>query len=113
VTRFNVSPKLANSGVPEHLRMVPDALVALRDTGRAVFKFVAADEDDLDEIGRIVDRLGLAPVWVMPEGTTAAAVLEGARPSPTRCWPGLAPHHPAARPAVGRRAGPLSRDGQW
>jgi 7-carboxy-7-deazaguanine synthase len=79
VSRFNASPKLANSGVDEHLRLVPEALVALRDTGRAVFKFVAATEDDLDEIGEIAGRFDLAPVWVMPEGTTAAAVLDGAR----------------------------------
>lgn len=79
VERFNVSPKLANSGVPLERRIVPDALAALVATGRAVFKFVATGPEDLDEIAAVVDAYGLAPVWVMPEGTTPAAVLAAGR----------------------------------
>jgi organic radical activating enzyme len=79
VERFNVSPKLANSGVPFERRIVPDALAALVATGKAAFKFVAAGPEDLDEIGALVDGHGLAPVWVMPEGTTPEAVLAGGR----------------------------------
>jgi 7-carboxy-7-deazaguanine synthase len=75
VERFNVSPKLANSGMSEDRRVVPAALEALRDTGRAVFKFVVAEEGDLDEIADLVDRFGLTPVWVMPEGTDEATVV--------------------------------------
>jgi 7-carboxy-7-deazaguanine synthase len=77
VSAFNVSPKLANSGVPEDRRIRPDALgalAALAARGRAAFKFVATAVDDLDEIGAIVDRHGLAPVWVMPEGVDAATI---------------------------------------
>ncbi len=74
VTAFNVSPKLANSGVPEDRRIRPDALAALVATGRAAFKFVATGVADLDEIAAVVERHGLAPVWVMPEGIDAATI---------------------------------------
>lgn len=79
VTRWNVSPKLANSGIPEERRIVPDALAALVATGRAAFKVVAATPDDLDEVAELVARCGLAPVWIMPEGTDPATVLDRAR----------------------------------
>ena len=79
VAQFNVSPKLANSGVAREQAIVPDALAALRDTGKAAFKFVVAAEGDLDEIAALVDAHGLAPVWVMPEGTGVAAVLDRMR----------------------------------
>ena len=79
VTRFNVSPKLANSGNEIHRRLKPDVLRAFETTGRAVFKFVAVDEVDLDEIQRIVDGHGLTDVWVMPEGTDAETIILGGR----------------------------------
>jgi 7-cyano-7-deazaguanosine (preQ0) biosynthesis protein QueE len=79
VARFNVSPKIANSGVDRERAIVPSALAALLATGRAAFKFVASSPADLDEVQALVDEHGLAPVWIMPEGTTASAVLEGGR----------------------------------
>ncbi len=77
VERFNVSPKLANSGVDPAKAVVPDALAALVATGKAAFKFVVTGVDDLDEI----EGFGLDPstVHVMPEGTTPEAVLGTAR----------------------------------
>jgi 7-cyano-7-deazaguanosine (preQ0) biosynthesis protein QueE len=90
VSAFNVSPKLANSGIPEDRRIRPDALAALAATGRAVFKFVATGVADLDEIAAVVERHGLAPVWVMPEGTDAATIAarmaELADPVVARGW---------------------------
>jgi 7-carboxy-7-deazaguanine synthase len=78
VTLWVVSPKPANSGVPRNRRIVPDALLALRRTGRAAFKFVVCDvEADIAEIAALVEEHNLRPVWVMPEGTTVAAVLAG------------------------------------
>jgi 7-carboxy-7-deazaguanine synthase len=74
VDRFNVSPKLANSGNAEKDRLVPKALGALAVTGKAVFKFVACDMSDLDEIERLVTKFQLSPVYVMPEGITAASI---------------------------------------
>lgn len=79
VAAFNVSPKLASSGVPYERRIRPDALAALAATGRAVFKFVACGRKDLDEVAELADRFGLAPVWIMPEGVTEERVLAGMR----------------------------------
>ena len=74
--RYNVSVKLTNSGIPEHRRIVPDAILALRDTGKVTWKFVIADRADLNEVSALVDRFQLANVWVMPEGRTGPEVLE-------------------------------------
>jgi 7-cyano-7-deazaguanosine (preQ0) biosynthesis protein QueE len=74
VHRFVVSPKLANSGLPQERRIRPDTLRAFAASGRAVFKFVACEPGDLDEVEHLVDAYGLAPVWVMPEGTTEEQV---------------------------------------
>jgi 7-carboxy-7-deazaguanine synthase len=79
VTQFNVSPKLANSGVPWERRIDAAVLGALVDTGKAIFKFVVTGPADLDEVAGLVEQHRLAPVWLMPEGTTAAAIVEGAR----------------------------------
>jgi 7-carboxy-7-deazaguanine synthase len=76
---FVVSPKLAHSAVPYARRVVPAALTAFVQTGKACWKFVAATVSDLDEIGALVDEFGLAPVWVMPEGTDAGGVLRTQR----------------------------------
>ena len=67
VDQFNVSPKLANSGNPEERRVKPDVLRAFAETGKAVFKFVVAGPEELDEVA----AFGVSPVWVMPEGTSA------------------------------------------
>jgi 7-carboxy-7-deazaguanine synthase len=77
--RFNVSLKLANSGVPARRRLRPDAIRALASTGRAVWKFVVTGPGDLDEIAGLQQRYGLDPVWVMPEGTTSGQILRGLR----------------------------------
>lgn len=79
VGMFSVSPKLASSGVPLERRIRPAALAAFAACGKAVFKFVACGRGDLDEAGELAARFGLAPVWIMPEGTTADRVLEGMR----------------------------------
>jgi 7-carboxy-7-deazaguanine synthase len=75
VTAWNVSPKLANSGVAEADRIRPAALAALRATGRAVFKFVVTGAADLEEVAALAAAHRLDPVYVMPEGTTAEVVL--------------------------------------
>jgi 7-carboxy-7-deazaguanine synthase len=75
VTAFNVSPKLANSGIAEAERIRPAPLAALRATGRAVFKFVVTSPADLDEVAALATAHRLEPVYVMPEGTSAEIVL--------------------------------------
>ena len=79
VGQWNVSPKLANSGISMETRIRPDALAALRATGRAVFKFVVAEPAELDEVGALVEAHGLEPVWIMPEGTDPGTLLDRAR----------------------------------
>lgn len=76
VDQWVVSPKLANSAMPEERRLNFDALrdFAARD---AAFKFVVVDAADLDEVAAIVEAAGVAPsaVWVMPEATTPEVLV--------------------------------------
>lgn len=75
VDQWNVSPKLANSGMAVERRFKPAVLAAFQATGRAVFKFVVCEVHDLDEVQAIASECRLEPVWVMPEGTDAATVV--------------------------------------
>ncbi|MFJ5279858.1 MULTISPECIES: 7-carboxy-7-deazaguanine synthase QueE [Streptomyces] len=77
--RFNVSPKLASFGVKETKSIVPAALEAFVASGRATFKFVASTVHDLDRIAELADAHRLAPVWVMPEGTTPEVITATTR----------------------------------
>ncbi|KQC37875.1 7-carboxy-7-deazaguanine synthase QueE [Frankia sp. ACN1ag] len=77
--RFNVSPKIQSFGVAESRSIVPSALEAFAATGSAVFKFVASSVSDLDRIAELAAAHRLAPVWVMPEGTTAEAIIAATR----------------------------------
>lgn len=78
VDLFVVSPKLANSDLPEGRRIKPSALTAF-PYDRSVLKFVVTDPADLDEVGVIRRIAGFAPdrTWIMPEATSADAVLRG------------------------------------
>jgi 7-cyano-7-deazaguanosine (preQ0) biosynthesis protein QueE len=76
VTQWNVSPKLANSGMTLERRYRPDVLRAFQATGRAVFKFVVTHADELDEVQAMVDGCGLTNIYVMPEGTDAATITD-------------------------------------
>lgn len=76
VDRFNVSPKLAHSGNPADRRYRPEVLAAFEATGKAAFKFVVVEESDLDEVAEMVAECGLSDVWIMPEGTDVATLLD-------------------------------------
>jgi 7-carboxy-7-deazaguanine synthase len=65
--------------VDESKSIVPSALEAFAATGSAVFKFVASSVADLDRIAELAAVHRLAPVWVMPEGATAEAVIAATR----------------------------------
>ncbi|MDN3056863.1 radical SAM protein [Streptomyces sp. SRF1] len=75
-TRFNVSPKLPHAGDTEPARIRPAQLAALNATGRAAFKFVCRMPADVDQVAAYTAAWGVpaARVWVMPEGTTTAAL---------------------------------------
>lgn len=81
VDRFVISPKLANSRQPERARLRWEVLEEFALLPSAHFKFVASSTSDLEEVDQIAARLELAPerVWVMPEGTSARAVIDGMR----------------------------------
>ncbi|MFK7850164.1 MAG: 7-carboxy-7-deazaguanine synthase QueE [Akkermansiaceae bacterium] len=70
VDQFNVSPKLANSGVAEGLRRKLGVLEGLAKTRKAWFKFVVEKEEDLAEILALVEESGIPMqrVILMPEG---------------------------------------------
>jgi len=76
VSQYNVSPKLANSGQEEELRIVPEVLRFFVGSGRAWFKFVISGEGDLEEMrGLIVEHaLPSDRVLLMAEGRTAEEV---------------------------------------
>lgn len=85
VDQYNVSPKLAHSGNPADLALLPERLGAWAADPRALFKFVVATPADLDEIGALAERHAIDParLFVMPEGTDSATLRERS------CW--LAP----------------------
>ncbi len=80
VTRWNVSPKLANSGNPTDKRLCPDALRAFAALPNATFKFVIAADTDIAEVSYLAARFGLPSerVMLMPEATQAERLNEQA-----------------------------------
>lgn len=76
VTQFNCSPKLASGGDKLEDRFVPEALAAMVATGKAIFKFVCRDLDDLEEAATLAARAAISPrrVWIMPEGEDPATL---------------------------------------
>lgn len=81
IDQFNVSPKLAHSGNPAELALVPERLDAWARDTRAWFKFVVASASDLAEIAALQDRHGIASdhLFVMPEGTASSVLRERSR----------------------------------
>lgn len=76
VDQFNVSPKLANSGMPASLRLRDDALAWFAASPKAWFKFVLAAPEDASEIRDIQLRHGIPAdrILVMPEGRNAGTL---------------------------------------
>jgi len=50
IHQVNCSPKLANSGMAESMRINPEAIIQIRDCINGYFKFVISVEDDIKEI---------------------------------------------------------------
>lgn len=80
VDQFNVSPKLAHSGNPAELALLPERLDAWARDARAWFKFVVRAPADLGEIAALQDRHAIAAdhLFVMPEGTQSTTLRERA-----------------------------------
>ncbi|HKY34562.1 MAG TPA: 7-carboxy-7-deazaguanine synthase QueE [Polyangiaceae bacterium] len=73
IDQWNVSPKLASAGDSEALRIRPEVLRALRDTGRAYLKLVVRSEQDKAEAEALRVRFGFARerTLLMPEAATS------------------------------------------
>jgi organic radical activating enzyme len=84
VSRFNVSPKLANSGDSAARRIHPRALRVMRDLAlkdAAIFKFVCQAPSDLDQVAAIAAtyRIPSDRIWIMPEGTNGPGLTATTR----------------------------------
>ncbi|MBL7826001.1 MAG: 7-carboxy-7-deazaguanine synthase QueE [Saprospiraceae bacterium] len=76
VAQYNVSPKLSNSNNSKKLREKPAALQFFAQSLKANFKFVVAEEKDMEEVLTLIKsyQIPAERVWLMPEGTTAEAL---------------------------------------
>lgn len=80
VNQFNVSPKLANAGMPESLRLKADALTFFAKSSKSWFKFVVAEPGDLEEIEELRRCHGIpvSRILLMPEGRTSSELDKSA-----------------------------------
>ncbi len=87
VDQFNVSPKLANSGMAEALRIQPAALGFFAASPKAWFKFVITGPSDVDEVLTLQRRFAISAdrILAMPEGRNAAALDRHALAVATAC----------------------------
>lgn len=81
---WNVSPKLASSGVRDSKRrksVVLDFFAEAARANRACFKFVATSPADLNEVASIAANFAIpdSSIWIMAEGVTADTQLAGMR----------------------------------
>ena len=76
VDQYNASPKLAHSGNPAELALLPERLHAYAGDPRACFKFVVAAPEDVAEAAALVRAHAIPParVFLMPEGTDSATL---------------------------------------
>ena len=78
VGQYNVSPKLAHSGNPASLALLPERLAAWAADRRAFFKFVIAAPGDLAEVLELQARHAIPSerLFLMPEGRDSATLRE-------------------------------------
>ena len=77
VDQWNVSVKLAGSGVPEARRINPEAIRQFLGLG-AWWKFVVVDAADVAEVLRLAERFAIPreKILLMPEGIRREEILE-------------------------------------
>ncbi len=76
VAQYNVSPKLAHSGNPAELALIPERLAHWTADPRAFFKFVIAEPEDLAEVLALQETYALPAerIFLMAEGTDSTAI---------------------------------------
>ena len=74
VHQYNVSPKLAHSGNPTDLAIIPERLAGWAADSRAIFKFVVGDTADVSEVLALQFRFAILSerIFLMAEGRTPA-----------------------------------------
>lgn len=80
IWRYNVSPKLANSGMATTKRYRPEVLNwhAHQSYSRSIFKFVVSCYSNVIEVTDMQLDLSLKPsdIWLMPEASTRSAYAD-------------------------------------
>lgn len=81
IDQYNVSPKLAHSGNPADLALLPERLAAWAAEPRAFFKFVVATQADVEEVVALQQTHGIVPerLFLMPEGRSSDVIRERSR----------------------------------
>ena len=81
IDQFNVSPKLAHSGNPASLALLPERLSAFAADPRAFFKFVIAQPEDVDEVRALAEAHAIpaARIFLMPEGRDSDMLRQRSR----------------------------------
>ena len=81
VSQYNVSPKLAHSGNPTDLALIPERLEQWAADERAFLKFVIAEPGDVDEVLALAKRFALPRqrIYLMAEGVEAGALRQRER----------------------------------
>lgn len=76
IHQYNVSPKLAHSGNPASLALVPERLAHWAQEPRAFLKFVIAEPSDVEEVLELASRFSLPRqrIHLMAEGTDPATL---------------------------------------
>jgi organic radical activating enzyme len=79
--RYNVSPKLANSGMALEQRLQPDVLRWFAACPRATFKFVCQHTQDVTEVRDLMAQVGIRAeqIFLMPEATSPEMLSERRR----------------------------------
>ena len=87
VTQWNVSPKLANSGNALTARVRGGPLAWFTRCDRAIFKFVVANPNDLDEVEGLAARFSIdrGRILLMPEGTDPETIADRGRWLAEKC----------------------------
>ena len=76
VHQYNVSPKLAHSGNPAELALIPERLRQWAADPRAFFKFVVAEPADVEEVLMLASTYAIPRerIWLMAEGVDTATL---------------------------------------
>lgn len=82
VHQYNVSPKLAHSGNPAELALIPERLAHWAKEPRAFFKFVIAEPEDVEEVLDLAAKFAIPRerIYLMAEGTDTRTLED------RECW---------------------------